>query len=73
MWCSVAPVHYARHLVITLLGGCRTIYASIPVDGILVASTAGEPFRLGFLLIVNRWAVSGFCSVPRHVMMSVNV
>ena len=48
MWYDVAPIHNARHLVITLLGGCRTIYASIPVDGVLVASTAGEPFRLGF-------------------------
>ena len=59
--------------MITLLGGCRTVYASIPVDGVLVALTAGEPFWLGFLLIANCWAVGGFCNVPRHVMMSVNV
>ena len=41
-----------------------TICASILVDGVLVASMAGEPFRLNFVG-ANRWAVRGFCNVPR--------
>ena len=33
----------------------------------------GRTIPAGFLLIANRWAVGGFCNVPRRVMMNVNV
>ena len=64
MWCSVASVRCIRHLVITLMGGHRTIYASIPMDGVFGSFDGGRTVSAGFCLIANRWAVVRFCTSP---------